>query len=388
MEKTVIIGTGFIGGYMTKGLKKLLGSEFSDNVCGIKKRSEGLKKRSAELNMPIYSEPILEVLRREQPSLILLCPSPSAVPAIVENELLPYYNECRTKHFPLPYLISFAPSPSIDVISDLIGNDISCVKVLPNVFDNVKGIDITPIGINYVTPAHGKALPSDFRETLDTILSVYGETIVMNDRDSLILLSGKITSHVCCELCYAIEAACHMTDFAEHSGSDSNISLSINKLGDALRYAQHELFPALPFISPCEKPNTYPLPEGFMHALAEAWFDGLHRFTVSMNPSLTENASFKADALAFLLNVFPISFETKAELEQDTLNAATKGGVLERGVEYFYENVEEALRSAVIRSIQTGTLDSSFFARLSEQAENMSREAYKRSCSLTKATEI
>ena len=125
-----------------------------------------------------------------------------------------------------------------------------------------------------------------------------------------------------------------------------------------------------------------------MHALAEAWFDGLHRFTVSMNSSLTKEDSFKADALAFLLNVFPISFETKAELEQDTLNAATKGGVLERGVEYFYENVEEALRSTVIRSVQTGTLDASFFAKLSEQAENMSREAYKRSCSLTKATEI
>lgn len=38
-----------------------------------------------------------------------------------------------------------------------------------------------------------------------------------------------------------------------------------------------------------------------------------------------------------------IAVKTKEELEQDTKNAATKGGILERGVEYFYEVIESEL---------------------------------------------
>lgn len=372
MERIVVIGTGFIGGYMTKGLKALTGASFSENVIGVKKHSDGAKKRSAELGFPIYSKPVPDVLSEQKPSVILLCPSPSAVFDIVKNAIAPYYACLRRTGEKLPELLSFAPSPSVDIISELIGIDAECVKLLPNVYDNVKGIDITSIGMNYITPVSGRQLSERMQMLTDTLLSPYGETITVNNDDSLVLLSGKITSHVCCELSYTIYDACRSLGLAPN----------LNAIGDCLRLSQHRLFPELPFISPCGFSSEGILSKEFYYKLISAWFDGLHSFTKSMVTELSEAEALYADKLAFLLNVFPISFETRDELYVDTNNAATKGGVLERGMEYFYDNIEKRFAECILSEACGKPAEPEFFSWLSLQAEEISRAAYERSCML------
>ena len=71
------------------------------------------------------------------------------------------------------------------------------------------------------------------------------------------------------------------------------------------------------------------------------------------------------------------------QLAQDTKNAATKGGVLERGVEYFYEHVEAPLARAVEETLTGAGADSDFFAWIRAQSEGMSRAAYERSLRLS-----
>ena len=55
------------------------------------------------------------------------------------------------------------------------------------------------------------------------------------------------------------------------------------------------------------------------------------------------------------------SLIAESELEQDTKNAATKGGILERGIEFFFEAVEERLNSEVESIINGKPLSVEFF---------------------------
>ena len=87
---------------------------------------------------------------------------------------------------------------------------------------------------------------------------------------------------------------------------------------------------------------------------------------------------------SFALNVFPIRYETREELEQDTKNAATKGGILERGNEYYYETVEDGIKSEIKAILQLGKHSDDFLPWVEKEAYNTSVEAYKRSLDLTR----
>ena len=86
---------------------------------------------------------------------------------------------------------------------------------------------------------------------------------------------------------------------------------------------------------------------------------------------------------SFALNVFPIQYKTKAELELDTKNAATKGGILERGIEFFFEAVEEKLRYELENILKGQPASEDFFIWVEEQTYKMSCEAYERSLDLS-----
>ena len=98
-----------------------------------------------------------------------------------------------------------------------------------------------------------------------------------------------------------------------------------------------------------------------------------------MPVSETPQEALELDARSFALNIFGIAIESREELELDTKNAATKGGVLERGIEYFHEAIEEMLTLQAAQVSKGIPADASFWSWLRVQSCSLSREAYKRS---------
>ena len=88
-------------------------------------------------------------------------------------------------------------------------------------------------------------------------------------------------------------------------------------------------------------------------------------------------------SLSNTLNTIAIAVKTKEELEQDTKNAATKGGILERGVEYFYEVIESELGNQAFSAACNHPISSGYWETLRSQVCSLSREAYERSLHLT-----
>lgn len=375
-ERIAVIGLGFIGGYLNEGFHNLFGSSMKGHVYGIRKHRENLQKRAAELPDYILSaDNTAEVLSRVSPTILVMAAPPEQAVTIAKDILLPYCSLLRRQSAPLPELYSFTPFPGQFWYADLLGYDVPVVKILPNIYTHVHGINISALGIN--TVSFSVPFPQSRYEILTQILSPYGTTVPLTDEESLIFLAGKITSHVCCEICCCIQEA----------AANAGLPVSLNEIGQALRYAQTQLFPDLPDPAPSyARCNALPGPlQQFVERLGREWFYGLHDFTLSMPVSQSPEESLMLDARSFALNIFGIALESRSELEQDTKNAATKGGVLERGIEYFHESVETALAAQAFAAAKGHAASDSFWTWLRAQSVSLSREAWTRSTSLIRS---
>ena len=133
MEKIVVIGVGFIGGYLQKGFRALLGDDLRGHVFGIKGSAAGLREKQAELPFAVSAGDSAAVLARENPDIIILSPPPSVVPTMTSEVLKPHCDACRAAGHPLPDLYTFAPTPNTDYFRAVLGSDVHVAKILPNI---------------------------------------------------------------------------------------------------------------------------------------------------------------------------------------------------------------------------------------------------------------
>ena len=370
MEKIVVIGVGFIGEYMGRGIRAVMETDdLHGKVFGVKGSPSGLDERARILGYDVSVADSGPVIHRERPTIILLSPPPTRAEEILRNDIRPYCDICRREGRPLPDIYSYIPSPSPSVIRDLLGEGVNVVKILPNILDRVRGYDLSPYGINYLTFPEGIDWPREREALLYRCMDCYGHTVAISDTDSLALLAGKITSHVCYEVSYTIE------EQLRELGSD----ITLSGIGMAMREAQYELFPSAERIGK----SGYTLDgavDAFIRDFIRGWFAGLNRFTHDTIHDISLTEADRIDMCSFLLNVFPIAHSPRNVLEQDTRNAATKGGILERGIEVFRETVEARLRDMLKRHLAGSSVNIAGSAE--EWAYLISKEAYRRSLHL------
>ena len=139
-ENIVILGTGFIAGYLNRGLHYLfseLRQPMVGNVCAIGKHPEKLASRTNILkDCVLCTDPIDSVLFKFHPTILIVAVPPTVSVDIAKTILLPYYNTLRAASQPLPDLYSFTPTPDENWYANLLGNDVSIVKILPNISAN------------------------------------------------------------------------------------------------------------------------------------------------------------------------------------------------------------------------------------------------------------
>ena len=373
MEKFVVIGTGFIGQYMEKGMKNIAHTDKLYGIAyGIKGHAYDTDKRSMELGYQVSANNTAEILRKVNPSIIIFSAPPEAAPGIVRDTLAPYYNYCKANNIRIPDLYSFIPSPSREWMCQELGGDVNVVKILPNIIDKVCGYNLAPIGINYVSYA-SHTWSFERKELLMKCMAPYGYTVATNDKDSLVLLAGKITSHVCYEVSFAIHDVC----------KEFGLDVEINSIGSAMRKAQYLIFNDLALIGRCDDRDIPDLLKPFFKPFMNAWFKGLNRFTMENKDITNDSDAVYIDMCSFALNVFPIRYKNRDDLMQDTKNAATKGGILERGVEFFYEEIESHLKDEIKNILNGRKTSNDFFTWVSNISYQTSIEAYNRSLDLT-----
>ncbi len=369
MKKIAVIGTGFIGEYMGKGIRKICGLEDLHGVVfGVKGSDRDVEKRARELGYEVTVRNTRQVLFDREPDIIIFSVPPTQAESVLANDIWPYIDHRRKERLPFPDIYSFIPSPGPDRISQMLGKGVKVAKILPNILDTVAGWDMGVFGINYVTYPEGRQWPEENRQVLLEMLSAYGKTVEIGDDDSLVLLAGKITSHVMYEVSY--------------TASDA-LGVEVNDVGRAMRAAQYRMLPDLPEVGLWGYSRELEGMDDYFEALMRGWYRGLRSFTEQRITKVSRLEAEYVDMCSFALNVFPIRHSSPEQLQQDTQNAATKGGILERGIECYMEEFDEEMHSMFLRAAMGLLKAAELEAFAQRAAHRISREAYRRSLKLS-----
>ena len=345
----VVIGMGFIGGFLLPGYEMLLGDKVSTNVFGVKATDRNLEELRSRLPFSISVDNTAEILRQKTPDIVIICPPPKQIPIVAKEILLPYFTEAREKSIPLPDIYTFGPSPDPQFYYDLLGDDINCCKYLPSMAESFKGIPLQKVGGSFLSFVPNYPFPEDRRQRAIEFSNMFGITFVVPHEISLIGLTSKNTSHTIYEICYAI------SDVMTECG----YNVSTSQVGSAIRASIRNYLKlkgdGLYASSLCE------VPEGvreFIEKLTKSWFEGILRYVLSAG--CEENMAKEFVSAHFETWSLTCQLATREELETATKNHATKGGVTEKACTTFMDYFDSQLRDA-IRSHLGDTLPISFY---------------------------
>ncbi|NLJ79385.1 MAG: hypothetical protein GX329_08490 [Tissierellia bacterium] len=346
----VVVGMGFIGGFLLPGYEMLLGDKVATNVFGVKATDRNLEELRERLPFSISVDNTAELLRETTPDIVIMCPPPKQIPVVAREILLPYFNEAREKGISLPDIYTFGPSPDPKFYYELLGDDINCVKYLPSMAEPFKGVPLQECGGSFLTfGSDDHPFPEERRQRAIDFSNMFGRTFIVPHDVSLIGLSAKNTSHTCYEICYAV------SDVMAERGYD----VSTSQVGSAMRAAMRKHLEL-------EGEGLYPssledVPEeirDFIEKLSIAWFEGILKYVVSTGCDIEMAREFHA--ANFEVWNLTAQLATREELEISTANHATKGGVNEKAIEVFMGYFDSQLKDA-LRSHLDGTLPVSFF---------------------------
>lgn len=352
----VVVGMGYIGStHLLSGYEMLLGDKVATNVFGIKGSGRDLEELQARVPFEVSVNNTAEVLRERTPDIVIMCPSPTQIPIIAKEILLPYFNEMREKGGNIPDIYTFGPSTPPEFYYDLLGDDINCAKYLPSMAETFKGVPLQECGGSFLSFAPGYPFPEDRKQRAIDFSDLYGKTFLVNHAESLIGLSSKITAHTCYEICYAVSDVM----------SERGYEVSTSQVGSVMRAAMRNhldlkgegLYPSSINDLPKEVSE-------FVEKFSIAWFEGILRYATGtgIEPSLAKGFH----AANFELWNLTAQLATREELETTTANHATKGGVNEKAIETFMDYYDGPLRNAIGSHLDK-TLPISFF----DMAEGM-----------------
>ncbi len=333
----VVIGMGFIGGFLLPGYEMLLGDRVSSNVFVVKATERDLESLRSQYPFSITVDNTLEVLRTAKPDIIVMCPPPSQIPGVISSALVPYFSEARQQGIPLPDIYTFGPVPDPQYYYTRLGEDIHCVKFLPSMMETVGGVALEKYGASFLVFTPSDPFPPERRQRAIDLSNLFGRTFLLPHDQSLYALSSKNTAHTCFEISYAVSEALQ----------DLGYRVSTSDVGSAMRASYRR---AMGFSGDgvC-KSSMEGVPEkmgDFIGRVTMAWYEGILRYILNMGCDEALARDFHGANFESLLCT--VQLATRAELEESTRNHATKGGVNEKAIEvfmaHFYDQLKEAVR--------------------------------------------
>lgn len=334
--KLVIIGMGYLMGYIYPCYERLLGEKVSTNIIAVTADEANIEKKRKEYPFEIRLNDNIGALREMQPDIILFAVPPKFAPPIAESVLKEYYDEVRAKGGQLPDLYCFPPSPKGKYYLDLLGDDINVCNILPNMTSEICGEKLHGEGITLITFPDERPWPEANRERIMDMFRALGD--VASAGPNLVL---KILG---CRVAIRIAAPIIMTlvDVLAEQG----IVLNHKDVASCMRACLQEITGFKPEKTyPCSRQAVPSWLDYMLYRLTEAIYRGAR--TCCVDGGMPEEESYHFFAAALDLFLHQYSREEREEILESMRNHATKGGVLEKGVQCSQVFVEPLLKKVL-----------------------------------------
>ncbi|MBR1758926.1 MAG: hypothetical protein IJ744_09410 [Lachnospiraceae bacterium] len=335
-EQIVLIGTGYLAEYLIPCYEKCLGDVLKGHMIGIKGSLPRLEERQKVFPFPLRVLGTEHVLRERKPELILMAAKPNQVPGIVEETLVPYYEEVRARGEKLPVLYSFAPSPSVGWLTDTLGEDACICNMLPSMLREIAGVDTADAGISYLSFDPRAPWSEEERAAACAFLRPTGQILEIAGEQAAAFLGIHEGTHVV----YEFTMIC--CDVLRERGEELSYAAAAGAMRKALREAIHRDYLTPIPIAEGMREEHYP----FWKNLIYSYLGGILEYAaeVGIDP---EKAILKV-AASMEMNLMFVQNATPEKMRQAVASHATKGGVLEKENtsfrEFGYEKLEEGWR--------------------------------------------
>lgn len=331
--KIVILGMGYLMEYIYPCYEALLGENISTNILAVTADVEGLPGKLERCAFPVILNDSLGALQKMQPDLVLFAPPPSVAPGLIEEALVPYFAQCREAGRSLPVIFAFPPNPVGQYYLDKLGSDIRVANILPNMVTQLGNMVLRDLGLTYVTfPDEGPWEDSQ-REFLDSFFAPMGGTIEVKPSHLMEMLAGTVAVHLISQIVFTI------TDTLAAGGHPTDYRCVASSMRAAFRKERDYDRGSVP----CEQgaAGDYYL-AGLLGKVVLAWYDGMYEFY--RKSGLSEADSRRILTSLLDLHLLKHQLEARSDIEKKTRQHATKGGVLEKGIQEFPLLVETMLR--------------------------------------------
>jgi len=324
-ERIVVIGQGYLTTYLMPCYERLLGDAIGECMIGVKGSDRDLEKRRAECKYPVVVGGTDAILRQRRPDIIILGVKPHQIAGVTETILAPYYASLRDRNLPLPDLYSFAPDPTVDYFTDVLGKDVLAANMIPNMVSRIRDCFVAPVGVSFVSFDPRCQWPEDKRRRAMEFMIPTGTVVEIPGDKAISFLAAQCASHLMYEFNFIA------LDVLSELGRPAAMS----ETASAWRSAFRPIFddPAA-HVLPCSADGVDPDLFAFMQMAMAAFHRGVLDYEISEQiPQAPAHRLICGTMETFQMEA---QLETRAVLDQNTRNHATPGGFLEMCLKTFY----------------------------------------------------
>ena len=255
-------------------------------------------------------------------------PPPTVAPDLIDSVLRPYYEERRAEGGRLPVLYAFPPVPLGQAYLDALGDDVLVVNMIPNNVTSIAGRPVVDEG--HYTVTYAAPWPTERVAELQNLFAGQGQYVEVESHQIVPMLGGLCVIN---SLWYALPIVA------------DRLELDHNDVGEYLRARVRDLTGFAPAQSTPIRVDIHLPRASYLTAMARAWHDGIARYYTETDLAPDTARTFVHRHLDLTLHTAQV--EPREVLEDLSVGAATKGGVLERAMRCAREDLLPALADDV-----------------------------------------
>jgi len=295
-----------------------------------------LKRKQDALGIPVILNDNLAALKKMEPDIIFFAPPPHVAPGIIRNELKNYFAYIRQKSAVLPEIYAFPPTPAGAFYGEVLGKDIIVVNVLPHPVRVIGGKPLTHEG--FYSRTFNRSWPPENKARLKRVFETMGDGIDLKPDEIVPMMGTWIMLEVLSEVVITI------ADTLEEKGEPIGHKIVSKYIRAKARQVLSNAAKSSGF-SGTEQIKA-PL-QLILDNVALAWYEGLRNYFQDVNFPIALSMRILNLLMDFQLHI--LEAEDRDVIDKNTVTAATKGGVLEKGIHCYHQTIEATLKDEINR---------------------------------------
>ena len=333
--RITIIGLGNLMEAIFPCIVETIGRE---NLCrqvnATTKDQSDLKRKQEVLGISVILNDNLAALKKMEPDIIFFAPPPHVASDIIRNEFKNYFDYVREESGALPEIYAFPPTPSGAFYEKILGKDIRVVNILPHPVRVIGGKPLK--GEGFYSRTFHRSWPQESTARLKRIFESMGKGIELKPDEIAPMMGAWIMLEVLSEVVTAI------ADTMEEKGKPIDHRI----LSKYMRSKAQQVLGSsrerggISGIERIEAPLAM-----FLDNVTLAWYEGIRNYF--QEASFPNKLSMRILNLLMDFQLHILEAEDRQTVDANTSIAATKGGVLEKGITCYHQTIEATLKKAI-----------------------------------------